>query len=281
MEAPTESELLTLQEAADHLRVHYMTAYRWVRLGRLPAFKTGGRLRVPRSELARFIAEREVDVASPGRSGGRTSWESHRAHFYDLLVSGESHEADRLVKRIIADGATAGDVYLRLITPTLERIGAAWAQGDLLIAMEHRATEICLGIMARLTDTFRRPGPSRGTAVALAPAGEGHLVGVVMVADFLRAAGYAVHNLGVNVPLGDLARFLGLIRADVLCVSLTRANPDVYGPVVRVARSGLGAPPVLFGGQGVDAERARAAGGHILEDIEELGPTVAELVKDA
>ena len=37
---PTPGDLITLQEAAERLSVHYMTAYRWVRRGELPAFKT-------------------------------------------------------------------------------------------------------------------------------------------------------------------------------------------------------------------------------------------------
>ncbi len=277
MKPVTDEELLTLQEAADHLRVHYMTAYRWVRLGRLPAYKTGGRLRVRRSELERFLAEREVDVVSPGKSGGRTGWEEHRNRFCELLVSGEGVEADRLVRRVIADGATAGDVYLLLITPALRRVGAMWAEGNLLIAVEHRATEICLGIMARLAETFRRPGPLRGTAVAFGPPDEEHVLATTMLADFLRAAGYEAHNLGVSVPIDDLAKFLGLVRSDVLCVSLTVPNADVYAPIVKVAREGLGAPPVVFGGQGVDADLARAAGGHVLTDVRHLAETVEAL----
>ena len=46
--AQGNDDLLTLQEAADELKVHYMTAYRWVRKGELEAFKAGGRLRVSR-----------------------------------------------------------------------------------------------------------------------------------------------------------------------------------------------------------------------------------------
>ena len=36
------SATFTLQEAADELGVHYMTAYRYVRLGLLDAAKVGG-----------------------------------------------------------------------------------------------------------------------------------------------------------------------------------------------------------------------------------------------
>jgi MerR family transcriptional regulator, light-induced transcriptional regulator len=37
------SEPIELAEAADRLGVHYQTAYRWVREGRLPAVRVRGR----------------------------------------------------------------------------------------------------------------------------------------------------------------------------------------------------------------------------------------------
>ena len=40
-------QTLTLAEAANHLGVHYMTAYRYVRTGQLPARKAGDRAPLP------------------------------------------------------------------------------------------------------------------------------------------------------------------------------------------------------------------------------------------
>ena len=46
--------VLTLQEAADELGVHYMTAYRYVRLGVMEASKSGGVWQVQRSAVDRL-----------------------------------------------------------------------------------------------------------------------------------------------------------------------------------------------------------------------------------
>ena len=43
--------LLGLQEAADRLGVHYMTAYRYVRTGRLPATRIGSQWWVDPGDL--------------------------------------------------------------------------------------------------------------------------------------------------------------------------------------------------------------------------------------
>ena len=52
------TENVTVQEAADHLRVSQSTIYRWIKRGVLKAFQTGyGATRIAVAELERFINE--------------------------------------------------------------------------------------------------------------------------------------------------------------------------------------------------------------------------------
>ena len=263
------SELLTLQDAADMLKVHYMTAYRWVRRGDLPAFKAGGRLRVRAADVQRFVSQRQVDVVTPAATG-RTDWPTHLERVLTMLMEGRGVEASNLVRKVIADGAPAGQVYLELLTPALHAIGAAWARGDITVAEEHRAAEITVGIMARMSDGFRRRGPARGTAITLTPPDEHHGIGATMVADFLRAGGYDVHHLGVNVPLKDLRMFLELVPCDVLCASVTTPsnNGSTYSSLVDLVADQN--TLVVFGGQGVDKEHAVAAGALAVDSLADL-----------
>jgi len=270
--------LLTLQEAADGLKVHYMTAYRWVRRGDLPAFKAGGRLRVRTSDLADFMTQRRVDVASPSTDLGRTDWPLHVDRLVGLLLTGKGVDAGGLVRKVVADGAAAGDVYLHLIAPALHRVGEAWAEGEATVADEHQATEIAAAVMARLGDHFRRRGPSRGTAITMTPPGDQHALGSAMAADFLRAASYDVHHLGANVPLDDLRLFLQVVPCDVVCVSITTPglDPSVYPELVSAAGEGDGAV-VVIGGQGADAAAAEAAGAVYLERLQDLTPHLEQV----
>jgi excisionase family DNA binding protein len=263
-----QGQLLTLQQAADRLKVHYMTVYRWVRKGELPAFKTGGRLRVRATDVERFLLEREVDVALPAARPGRTEWGTHVDRLHQLLVAGQAVEAGSLVRKVVADGAPVGDVYIHLIAPALHRIGDDWAEGRVSVAIEHRATEIASAMLARLSAFFRRRGPSRGVAVTLTPPGDQHGLASVMVADFLRAGGYDVHHLGANVPVEDLGLFLQVVPTDVVCVSVTRREIDhaVYARIAAV----VGDTTLVVGGQGADPEAAEAAGAMYVTNLEEL-----------
>jgi MerR family transcriptional regulator, light-induced transcriptional regulator len=269
---PTPGDLITLQEAAERLSVHYMTAYRWVRRGELPAFKTGGRLRIRVQDLEQFLAERAVDVAMKSHDDdGHTDWERHVDRLVDALMIGDAAHAGADVRKVMSDGATAGDVYVKLITPALYRIGSAWEKGEIGVAEEHRASQICVTIVAQLSDLFRRRKARRGTAVTLTPPDESHAIASAMVADFLRAGGYDVHHLGAGVPPADLAMFLRVVPSDLVCFSVTQKMPaETYGELARACREQIPEPAVIFGGQGVDRAVAEAVGAMVVEDIGEL-----------
>jgi excisionase family DNA binding protein len=264
-------DVLTLQEAADRLRVHYMTAYRWVRRGALPAFKAGGRLRVRAGDLEQFAREREVDVALRSAGTGRRDWDRHVGRLHTMLVGGETTEASNLVTKVVADGASATDVYIHLIAPAMYRIGDDWEAGRIGVATEHRATEIATRLVTRLGESFRRRGPRRGTAVTMTPAGEHHVLGTAMVADYLRGLGYAVHHLGADLPLIEATDFLGSVQTDVVCVSITCAStPGVVRGLVR-AVDDLGDGRVVVGGRGADQSSVEEAGGLYAAEITDLG----------
>ncbi len=87
---PSDDQL-DLQTAADELGVHYQTAYRWVRSGKLPAHVVGGRYLVEREALSAVQTARLAPRArlprqrsgSPPRRSGHTlrSWpEMNRPH---------------------------------------------------------------------------------------------------------------------------------------------------------------------------------------------------------
>lgn len=271
-------ELLTLHQTAERLNVHYMTAYRWVRRGDLPAYKTGGRLRVRLADVERFLTERRLDVAMSTQSDSHTDWDLHVDRLVTRLLAGDDRSARSEVQKVISDGATAGNTYVRLITPALHRVGTAWEEGVITVAEEHRASQICVSIVAQLSDMFRRSGPPRGTAVTLTPPDERHALASAMVADFLRAAGFSVHHLGSGVPADDLAMFLKVVPADLVCFSITQSIPtDDYRELMHACREANSDTAVIFGGQGVDEQAATTVGGTVLVDMADLAEHIKQL----
>jgi len=52
-------EYYSIEEVAKRLKVAYLTVYRWVRSGKLPAVKAGKQYRITKHELDQFIRQEQ------------------------------------------------------------------------------------------------------------------------------------------------------------------------------------------------------------------------------
>lgn len=273
VETGVDQDRCSLREAAEQLGVHYMTAYRWVRQGLLPAQKVDGRLLVRRADVDAVAERRREDQRDRSRTraedadGRRRALRPHAELLVTHLVEGEAAEANALVRGLVDGGTQPGEVYTHVLTPALHSIGDLWEAGAINVAVEHRATAITSGIMSRLSEHFRRRGDARGIAVTLTAPGEAHGVATAMLADFLRAAGWDVHHLGTDVPLEDLRLFLDLVPADVVCVSMQAPIPPHLYEDLADACAGR---ELIMGGPGADLAVAEPLGITVLASPRQL-----------
>ena len=248
-------EGLTLHEAAAELGVHYMTAYRYVRLGQLDAAKRSGTWRVSRAELDRFRAEPAEEPAERAPRG-RVDW-GQRMH--SRLVAGDAGGAWSVIESALAAGSTPARVYTEVISPALVNIGERWAAGELDISVEHRATGIVQRIIGRLGPQFVRRGRSRGSVVIGAPSGERHGLVVSMLSDLVRAAGWEVSDIGADSPASSFVSAARETRSAAVVVSVTHADSlESCRDTVLAIREAEPDMPVIVGGRGI-ASRAVAA----------------------
>jgi len=260
--------VLTLQEAADELGVHYMTAYRYVRLGVMEASKSGGVWQVQRSAVERFREDAKVAAATVGPSGKggprnrRAPWSSR---LESRLVAGDAPGSWSVIEAAMAAGAELDEIYLDVLTPAMVAIGERWAAGELDISIEHRATGIAMRIIGRIGPRFSRRGRSRGVVALGAPAGEFHALPVAMLGDLLRLRGWEVSDFGVDMPSESIAH---VIRetSDLLAVGLSAMSSDNLPALAEACAAARAADPgvlVVVGGRAVlDDDHALALGAH-------------------
>ena len=215
---------LTLQEAADLLGVHYMTAYRYVRTGRLPGTRVGAHWRVRRADLDKMAA-----AAPAGRNAAtrRAPKKDYVRRLTSLLVQGDEAEAWRLVQAALGSAYNPEDVYFNVLGPAMRRVGDDWATGRLDVADEHRATVVMYRLVGRLGPLFARRGTPRGAVVLGAPSGDPHGLATALVADPLRGRGFSITDLGANTRrITDLADTSGTRRAgaDRLDIPMSRSS---------------------------------------------------------
>ncbi|MEO6652129.1 MAG: B12-binding domain-containing protein [Ilumatobacteraceae bacterium] len=250
---------LDLQSAADELGVHYQTAYRWVRSGRLPAVRVAGRYLIDRCVLDEFTASRSQPQPTSAPSVARVQRTADR--LYDELVDGDEPAVRRAVRRLVDDGAPLPGVIEQVLAPALRRIGEEWHRGELSIWVEHRASAIVERVLGDVTPNPR--GRRRGTAVVTAVSGELHSLPTTMAAVALRGDQWQVHHLGADLPTDDLIRCCADHDVDLVVITVTnpelRADSDVAAELVRSAGW-----PVLVGGPGRTltelVDEARAVG---------------------
>lgn len=257
MSTPT-SEPLTLDEVAERLGVHYMTAYRYVRLGLLEARHEGGRWWVEAAAVDGFAAQPERP------SPARTRWRTWQQRLYGRLVAGDVGGAWAVVEATLQAGRAPVDLYVHLLGPVLRRIGDEWAAGALAVEAEHRASAVALRLVGRIGPRGARPGRRRRATVLLGGApGDPHQLPGLMVADALRWEGFGVVDLGANVPVQsfvDVATTLPDLAAVGVSVSVDQYVPAVADVLVSVHRVAPNARLLAGGPALADEDSARSIG---------------------
>ncbi len=234
-----------LQTAADELGVHYQTAYRWVRSGRLPSQRVDGKYHVDRADLVELKRSRTTPERPPAPSGTRLDRSAER--LYRALVDGDEAEARRTVRRLADEGTPMPDLIEQVLVPPLRRIGERWHRGDLSIWVEHRSSAIVERILGDIVPNPR--GRRRGTAVVAAISGDLHSLPTTMAAVALRADHWHVHHLGADVPPDQIRECCTDNHVDLAVISVT--NSEVTDGAVEVAaRLRMAGTPVLIGGPG-------------------------------
>ncbi len=237
---------LSLTEVAERRGLHYMTIYRHVRTGRLPATKENGEWKVKASDLDREPST--VVGGTPGNAniGGRLE------AFGDRVVAGDEPGAWSILENCLGGGAEPVEIHHQLIVPQLNEIGERWAKGELRIVDEHTATAIIHRLVARLGPMMRSKGRSKGTIVIGAVAGDSHSLVTAIISDLLRHSRYSVIDLGGNTPTQS---FIDTVAGSDQCraVGLSASEPadDPVRSTVEALNAAFPSLPVLIGGRGI------------------------------
>lgn len=272
---------IRLREAAEQIGVHYMTAYRYVRTGSLPAVQRNGQWYVEAADLAKFVADRGDAPRRPGRPPASSDDQTRESlaprqatALADRLMRGDQGGAWRLLDDALGTGAGIRQLNARLLTPALHRIGEQWANGEATIGDEHRATVVAQRLIARIGQQFSRPGRKLGTIVVSAAPGDRHALPTAILADLLRAEGFEVVDLGADTPGEDIAGVAArqdrLVAVGICATSpMNRsASADLVGAVAAV-RAATDCP-VLIGGLAItDSIAKRAASDHRSVDADD------------
>jgi excisionase family DNA binding protein len=249
----SDDDQLSLQEAADVLGVHYMTAYRHVRLGKIPAVKVGGEWRVRRGDLSRTGRE------GAARGDRRTDYTEELIR---TMVAADEGAAWLVTENALASGMDPLDFYLDVLASALTQIGDAWEAGEISVAEEHQASAVATRLIGRLGPRFNRRGRTKGTVVLGAPPEDLHSIPTAIMADVLKANGFGAIDLGARVPPESFAAVASSSdRLIAVGIAATAADGLARIPETVAALRAVVDVPILMGGSAIrDEAQARELG---------------------
>ena len=257
MPGDEEPLTLSLQEAADRLGVHYMTAYRYVRTGRLPATKQGASWRVDQADLDLVRRSSAPDAPAPDVTGGRRRRVDRHRRLESRLLAGDEPGSWSILEEAMAAGVAPTALYLDVMAPAMAAIGEGWAAGDVSVAEEHRASVVMLRLIGRLGPRFTRPGVTRGSIVLGAAPNDHHGVPVALAADLLRNEGFTVVDLGADSPAESFIDAAHDTQR-LVAIGINATSPDndeAISATITSIKQALECPVVL-GGNGIASVEA-------------------------
>ena len=253
--------LVSLNEVAEMLGVHYMTAYRYVREGRLHATKDGHGWVIKSSDLDAF--RKGLSHAVMPKTGNRkvAPWSDRMLL---LLINGDERGVVTLMESVLRSGNDLYFLYLDVLVPAMNAIGTKWESGEIDVFVEHRASGIATRSAARIGSRFAKRGVRKGTVLVGSPEGEWHVLGSQLLSDLIHLEGWKVDDLGPNVPVESFVAAATQIPDVVaVCIASTMKEtlPAMSETITKIKKASNNSIPCFVGGAAVlDSEHAENLG---------------------
>lgn len=167
---------------------------------------------------------------------------------------------------------------LQAMTDAVRLIGEGFGKGDLYLPDLIGAAEAMSAASPIIDEEIRRRGAHRqglGTIVIGTVYGDIHSIGKNMVTSLLRAEGFSVHDLGVNIEAQGFLEAIKSHTPDILAMSalLTTTAPEMKKVISALESQGLkDRVKVIVGGGAITTEFAESIG------ADGYGPTAPQAV---
>jgi hypothetical protein len=207
---------------------------RWADEGLVQATRTvGGHRRIPLSEAIRFIRHIGATITHPDILGlqelatlpaAATSGKSAGEALYAALESGDAAVCRGLVQSMYVGGMSVAQICDGPVREAMVRMGELWLHQEWGIAVEHRATDICIQALNQLR--FLQPAPRDDAPVALGGAAEEdpYMLPSLACAAVATEAGLRDINLGPRTPLRVMLNAAKHYHASLVWITISTAS---------------------------------------------------------
>lgn len=186
--------------------------------------------------------------------------------FSKAAVAGDEQACTEIVDGLLQNGEGMVPIYSKLFSESMKMIGQWWQVQAIDEGQEHLASAIIERLMARVLHFAAPPKPGALKCVLGCSEGNWHSIGIRMLSDVLRLAGWRTFYLGANVPTPSFVASVVEHEPDVVLVSSPiDENVAEALQLIREIKSNRNGKPTPLIGAGGAALLAR------LEDVRAAG----------
>jgi corrinoid protein of di/trimethylamine methyltransferase len=204
----------------------------------------------------------------------------------EAVIAGEPEQASELATQALEAGIAPLEAIDQALNPGMQIVGDRYECGDYFIPDLMMAAEAMKGAMAVLEPELMARQEQRqvlGTVVIGTVEGDIHEIGKSLVATMLGAAGFQVHDLGIDVPVGRFVEQVQETGANVVGLSalLTTTMHNQEAVIEALKEAGLREQvKVIIGGAPASPEWADTIGADAYaENANEAVDVVKQLVE--
>ncbi len=184
--------------------------------------------------------------------------------FESAIIDGDPDLSADLADQIVGDRAATPDEIFHHLSDAMEVVGGKYETGEYFIPEMLRSAEAVEYAMKVLEPyLFEHKRDQSGVIVMGTVKGDIHNIGKNIIVSALRASGYEVHDLGVNVSTEKFINAVKETNADILMLSafMTSTKPALLAIIAELKAQGLrDKVKVVSGGASHSEEFAREVG---------------------
>jgi methanogenic corrinoid protein MtbC1 len=264
-----EIQYFNSHDAAKILGVNVSTIKRWTVGGQLECIKSiGGHRKFTMDHFAEFLGKNNKKISKinvfPIEEDSDLEISHHilKGNFEFLIeyVLDQAFLSNRNRVQYVMNGLYLSqyplyEIFDKIITPILYKIGDLWEQEDKTITEEHIATQAIRDSIVRLQGVIRIPQKKIGKALCFNLSNEMHDIALKMVDHILEIKGYQVLFSGQITPLLKMEYVLQTFKPGKIYISSTIIdNPDsTQAEFDEICQLGeLYDASIFIGGRGFD-----------------------------
>ncbi len=182
------------------------------------------------------------------------------------VLEGEIEAAEEIARKALEMGIPPLECIEEGFVAGINEVGRLFEEGEMFLPELVAAAEVMKAALAVLEPELQKQQVTRdipGKVVIGTMYNDIHDIGKDMVASMLTAAGFEVHNLGVNVPCETFIGKVKELKPDILGLSalLTTTMPEQKKVIEALEKEGLRqSVKVMVGGAPINQEWADSIG---------------------